>query len=197
MYQWCMPLWTFVRHGESEANRDRWFAGHTDAHLTETGAEQARAARDAVAAVSKARAFSSDLQRARRTAEILLGDPPAVPLHSVPELRERSCGDWEGKPWTELVDLDGLTVLETWSGRPPAGESLRDVAARALAYLASVDDGQDTLVVVHGALIRSVVGVLDGTPPAEIGRWKPANCEVVSRELPTGRMADALKTLPA
>ena len=56
-----------------------------------------------------------------------------------------------------------------------------------MAYLAAVDgaDGS-TLVAAHGALIRAVVGVIDGTPSAEIGLWRPQNCELITRDLEPG-----------
>jgi bisphosphoglycerate-dependent phosphoglycerate mutase len=40
-----MPTWTFVRHGQSVANREGWIAGHYDVPLTEQGEAEAIAAR--------------------------------------------------------------------------------------------------------------------------------------------------------
>ena len=67
-----MATWVFVRHGQSEANRDGWFAGQLDAPLTPLGIEQARQARELLADYAFERAVSSDLCRAHATAEIIL-----------------------------------------------------------------------------------------------------------------------------
>jgi len=189
-----MPQWTFVRHGESEANRDGWFAGQIDAPLTALGIEQAEAAGAAMDSHQWPRAFTSDLQRAHQTAlRILAGR--STPLTITPALRERGCGEWGGRPAQELIETGDIACFDTWDGRPPGGESLRDTAERALRYLAGVDDGRDALVVVHGALIRAVIGLVDGRPVDEIGAWKPRNTEIVERSLSVGTFARHLHAL--
>jgi len=178
--------WHFVRHGQSVANAEGWFSGHIDAALTDQGRAQAEATARAVRAVPIARCVSSDLQRARVTAELILAGRD-VPITTTAALRERTCGDWEGRHVTDLNDSGDMPLFTQWAGRPPGGESLKDVAERAMAYLAAVDgaDGS-TLVAAHGALIRAVVGVIDGTPSAEIGLWRPQNCELITRDLEPG-----------
>ncbi len=191
-----MPLWTLVRHGQSEANRARVFAGHLDSPLTDLGRAQARAARARLATIRFARVVSSDLSRAHDTARLLLDEAAAV--ETFPELRERFCGAYEGRPYAEAEARGELvSIFRAFRARPPGGESLLDVARRALAHLDRLDDGRDVLVVCHGALIRAVVGVLDGKPEDEIGTYHPDNLEFVARELPRGAFAAALARLPA
>lgn len=181
-----MPIWTFVRHGQSVANREGWLAGHLDAPLTEQGRAEAEAARVHLTAPLPTRAFCSDLSRAHDTAQLLLAGRQ-VPLEITPALRERSCGALERRSVADVADDPQLlSTLESWTGRPPRGESLLDVALRAVGWLASVDDEQDTLVVAHGALILAVIGGLDRTPRSEIGGWRPRNCEVIRRQLAVG-----------
>ena len=62
-----------VRHGETLANRDHLIDGQTDSVLTELGKRQAVAAGNALKDVYFGLAVSSDLPRARSTAELLLG----------------------------------------------------------------------------------------------------------------------------
>lgn len=181
-----MPDWHFVRHGQSLANAEGWFAGTYDVDLTELGLEQARMARGSVERLVVDRAFASDLRRAHRTAEVLLGDRE-VPLRITDQLRERCCGDWECRAIAEIEAAGEIGVFLGWRTRPPGGESLEDVAIRALRCLARIDDGAShTLVVAHGALIRAVIGALDCLPHHEIGLWRPKNCEIVTRSLAPG-----------
>ncbi|RMH00112.1 MAG: histidine phosphatase family protein [Deltaproteobacteria bacterium] len=189
-----MPLWTFVRHGQSEANRARRFAGHLDPALTDEGRAQARRARALLREVPHRRVLVSDLARARQTARILLGDGAEVTVRRA--LRERHCGVYEGRPYAEAEacgDMD--RVFRRFRGRPEGGESLEDVARRALAELLRWRDEGDLLVVCHGALIRAVVGVLDGLEDDWIGTYKPRNLEFVVRRVDHGMLARAAERL--
>ena len=76
--------------------------------------------------------------------------------------------------------------LVTWTGAPDQGESLAELASRAVPFLDSIDNGTDTLIVAHGGLIRVLVGLIDGTKRSEIGRFAPRNCEAIHRTLPQG-----------
>lgn len=183
-----MPAWTFIRHGQSQANAEGWFAGQKDSPLTPRGVEQALALRSHVSVLTFRRVFASDLTRALRTAE-LVTEGRGLPVVTTARLRERSCGAWERESIASLEARGEGAVLEDWNGRPPGGESLRDTALRVLAWLADVDADADTLVVSHGAIMRAVLGVLDGLPREEIGLWKPGNGEVLSRVVEVGTWA--------
>src|SRR5688572_24058690 len=180
-----MPVWTFIRHGESVANAEGWLAGHCDTPLTERGVGQARALRLRLGELRFDRVFASDLVRARHTAELLLeGTNPEI--RTTDRLRERDCGAWERRRLEDLELGGDMNLLRLWTGRPPRGESLHDVAKRVIEWLHQVDDDLDTLLVCHGALMRAVIGVMDGTPRTEVGDWRPVNCEVATRIVPAG-----------
>lgn len=180
--------WWFVRHGQSVANAEGWLAGHMDAALTQQGRDEARTLRRALEGIRPSSVVSSDLVRARETAA--LAWPQAAVAH--PALRERSVGAQEGVSIAELRRSGTMNALLTWTGRPPGGESQRDLAIRVLGWLAANDTGSDTLLFVHGGLIRVVIGLVDGTPVDQIGRWAVKNVEVVERQLPIGRWAELL-----
>lgn len=184
----------FVRHGESSANAEGWLAGHGDAPLTERGLAQALALRDVLRARSFDRVVSSDLSRARRTAETIV-EGRGLTLVTSPALRERSCGQWERRTLAELEQSGDIELLQQFDGRSPGGESLRDVAKRVLLGLPALLGEGDNLIVAHGAMMRATIGVLDRVPFDRICAWKPDNCEVATRELSLADLADALRRL--
>lgn len=191
-----MPAFTFVRHGQSTANREGWMAGHLDAPLTDLGVAQAIEAREEVLTRPFARAFSSDLSRAHRTAELIL-EHADIPLQSTPRLRERSAGRWQGRTVEELQREGALERdFHPWTAAPPDGESLEIVARRAIAFLAEIEVAElDTLVVAHGALIRAVMLVVDDLPRDRLDGWRPRNCEAVTRTMAPGKWAKLHHTL--
>ena len=180
-----MPTWWFVRHGESVANAEGWLSGHRDVVLTDRGEAQARRVGRLLQDKPFVRAFSSDLQRAQRTAEIVIG-ARRIPLQIAPELRERNLGTYEGRDRAQLKAEGRFAMLLTWDQAPPGGESHLDLARRVLPWLTTVDDEQDTLVVSHGGMIRTIVGLLDGDDPAELGRHHVHNCAPIRREVALG-----------
>ncbi|MEX1362622.1 MAG: histidine phosphatase family protein [Nannocystaceae bacterium] len=191
-----MPIWTFVRHGESIANREGWLAGHFDSPLTERGEAQAIAARQSLPKSRPTRAFCSDLARAHRTAELLLSDDERIPLVITPQLRERALGAWQRRSVAELTEMgDARRRLASWRGRPPGGESLLEVALRFLGWAASVDSPEDTLVVAHGALIRAVLVVVDDRPRDRIDADRPRNCQAIPRDISQGSWEHRLAAL--
>ena len=181
-----MPRYIFIRHGESIANREGWLSGHTDVPLTESGELHASQTAVELREHRVTRAFSSDLVRASRTAELLLAETGLTAIQT-PFLRERSCGR-DQRNSLSVVQAEGrMTDYDTLDGHPPGGESLRTVAIRAMGFLAENElEDQCTLVVAHGALIRVVVGILDERNPAEFCAWKPGNCELIVRDVAVG-----------
>src|SRR5262245_61454156 len=139
-----MGQYYFIRHGESEANRGDWLAGHRDSPLTERGREQARAACRHVQSLEVQTVLVSDLSRAMETAQIVLTGRE-LPVHYTPLLRERSGGQWEGRPLEELRAAGHISRLRGWFVQPPEGESMHDVVLRALRALAELDAGHNVL----------------------------------------------------
>lgn len=154
-----------VRHGETDWNAARRIQGSTDIPLNETGRAQARAAAAALVeqfAGTHPRVVSSDLSRARETAEIIadaLGAPaPAL----YPDLRERAYGVAEGMTDVEYIDRFGAWDREN----VPEAESTADLRARALrtvrrivgdARRAHAPSDVPVIAVAHGALIGQLI----------------------------------------
>lgn len=190
-----MSSWTFVRHGQSRANAQGWLAGTIDAPLTDLGRAQAEALRDSLLPLpGDCLVHASDLVRASETVRILLAGSP-VPILFSPELRERSIGRFSGASEAELEPLGGHALLRRFTGRPPGGESLRDVGKRALTWMSRQRTPTPRLVVCHGALMRAVLGLLDEMALDEIGNFRPKNCEAFTREISMPRIAELLASL--
>jgi alpha-ribazole phosphatase len=190
-----VTTWTFVRHGESTANAEGWLAGHDGVGLTDRGRAQALKCRAQLALSELSQAYCSDLPRAIETAKILLANRD-IPLQEVAALRERDAGLWTRR---SIADLDPAksTLLARWDCGPPQGETLRDVALRALEWITRSNPVGPVLVVSHGALMRSVIGILDGTPRDAIDTWHPVNCQIVVRSVPPQKWQRLLESVLA
>lgn len=196
--------WTFVRHGESTANAGAFLAGWEDAPLTPLGEQQAAEAGRALGDAPIARVITSDLSRATRTAELALAARAALRGAPVPErppiivtasLRERHLGGWSGLFLRDLRADGRIDTLLGWDTRPPGGESHQDLARRSLRALASLGEDGPTLFVSHGGLLRTLFGLLDGTPRAEIGRHSVPNAQPTVREIAPGSWSALLRDL--
>jgi broad specificity phosphatase PhoE len=182
-------VWAFLRHGQSVANLEGTLAGWTDVPLTPRGEWEARDAGEELASIDFDEVVSSDLVRARETARLALGSwaahtgRPIPALVFDPALRERTVGEWEGKPRAFLREQGQLEHLASWDGRAPGGgESHRDLARRVFPALAR-HLGRRVLFVCHGGVMRVVVGLLDGVEDEDVGKTTPANAEIIVRNV--------------
>ena len=169
-----------IRHGQSTWNAEGRWQGQADPPLSELGEEQARDAARRLRAGAFTSVVASDLQRARRTAE-LLAEALGLAVEVEPDLREIHVGDWTGLTRAE-IDARAPGALADWSeGRTestPGGELRQHLTDRARAVLrrvaAEAGAGDRVLLVTHGALIRNLDRVL-GLAPQGIanlaGRW--------------------------
>jgi broad specificity phosphatase PhoE len=158
-----------VRHGESEHNAQKRISGHANPKLTDKGRQQARQARVRLKNIKFDVVYSSPLDRAVETAEIITGQP--VPEENRrPELRERHWGSLDGKPDKHLEsgnrlkkDLSYEEVLHY--KYVPDMESDHEVSARfisALEEIAKQNPGKTILVAAHGGAIRTTILKLSG-----------------------------------
>jgi len=145
-----------IRHGETLWNREQRCQGFTDIDLSETGIEQAgRAGEYLKKTVKFDAAYSSDLVRAKRTAETI-AHKQGVKVATDHRLRELNQGEMEGKNIAEML-AQRPGFLEKWMQEPaefvmPGGESLTQLQARAFAAYSEILDrhqGQNILIVGH------------------------------------------------
>lgn len=168
-----------VRHGESEWNAVRRLQGQADIDLSAKGEAQAMALAPTIAQLAPDRVITSDLRRARRTAE-LLGYPGA---ESVPGLREVDVGDWTGLEIATIVS-DQAEAYRGWRAgtfAPPGGEEWDAFAARAAAAARTGFATADRLLVVcHGGVIRALLQALLGLNPNRIIPVGPASLTILA-----------------
>jgi broad specificity phosphatase PhoE len=150
-----------ARHGQSVDNGPpQRFSGSLDAPLTDRGREQARTLAAAAAGVGVAALWTSQLIRARETAEIV-GDALGLVPRIDARLAESHRGRWEGRLVTE-IEREEPTGWAAWQRagaafRFPGGESLVEHQRRALAALDAIRAGPlPALVVCHGGTIRAI-----------------------------------------
>jgi broad specificity phosphatase PhoE len=154
-----------VRHGLSEWNAEGLVQGQADPPLSPQGREEARRIAPLVLAEGPEAVVSSDLVRARETAE-LLGAGPVV---TDPRWRESAMGEWTGRRAAELL-ADPSGAFARWRQgleRPPGGESFDEMRARAGAAVRDlVGRGlRSAVVVTHGGPVRAAVAELAGLDP--------------------------------
>lgn len=148
----------FIRHGESEANLGRVFAGHYDVPLTERGRQQAEATAEFLSNVPITAVYASDLSRAFETGRTV-AERLQVPLHSTENLREIAAGEWEAQPFSALEAQPAYQVwLETIGlAHPPNGESvaqLQQRIRRAVEDIVSRHPCQAICIATHATSIR-------------------------------------------
>ncbi|MBI4518862.1 MAG: histidine phosphatase family protein [Deltaproteobacteria bacterium] len=155
----------WVRHGESEGNRDRRFTHSTEVPLTDNGRAQARNAAERIhAQFAPIRVVASPYARARETGEIIAAEL-ALPLSIDPEVREQHMGQLMGQPYDVALQDPAFNPQRRWEWRPPGGEALTDVQRRvvpALLRLASVYPAQDVVVVAHAGVLMAIEAHITG-----------------------------------
>ncbi len=155
-----------IRHGETAWNRVRRMQGHIDIPLNDEGQRQARALGAALAVERPAAIYSSDLQRARATAQPV-ADAHDMPVTCEPALRERCYGGFEGMMYEELAERFPEAFAQ-WRGRDlharfPAGEreaeTLMEFHRRSVDAVTSLarrhqacEEGK-LVIVTHGGVL--------------------------------------------
>jgi broad specificity phosphatase PhoE len=154
-----------VRHGETDWNAEGRLQGHTDRPLSDYGRGQARRLAEELEGEELEAIYSSDLARARETAEIV-GERLGLPIALEPDLREKDWGTWEG---LSAVERDRVEFV---------GESTEAHQERMLRALRRISERHPgnarILVVTHGGSMRRVQTATMGLalPVVEnCGRW--------------------------
>ena len=152
-----MRVWV-VRHGESETNQNGQWTGWLDAPLTKKGESDAALAKEILEKVAFDKIYSSDLQRARRTAEIAID---GCEYTTTPMLREVNVGDIAGKPLSVIYDENNRPMNTDGYGRF-GGESTAQFRERVCAFIKSLEgeECENIAVFSHAGFLRKFLDVI-------------------------------------
>lgn len=157
-------LLTIVRHGETIENLNGIVQGHCHGSLSEQGLIQAKCVADRLKGEKFDAIISSDLGRAKQTAEEIAKYHGDTKLETSQDLRECASGIFDGRP-REDRRLDMRKSRQNpYSYRPEGGENFYDVEARIkkfLNYLFSRFNDKNVLIITHGRWIKLMFNVLN------------------------------------
>jgi broad specificity phosphatase PhoE len=161
-----------VRHGQSTYNGQARLQGQADPPLSDAGRAEAKLLKPALPRFDETQVVTSDLQRARETAE-LLGYPGA---RLDARFREIDVGEWAGRPLSEFPS-GAETAWRGGSLKAPDGESWEDLRARVGGAVDElVAAGGTWLVVCHGGVVRAALSHVTGADAQRVAG--PANASV-------------------
>jgi broad specificity phosphatase PhoE len=150
-----------VRHAETDLKGT--FCGHSDPPLNDAGRAQLPAILDAIGNRPLEIILSSDLLRARQTAEAI-SQHSGAKLLLRPGLREIFFGEWEALRWDEIEERDP-SFARAWmksfpSLTPPGGESFLDFEARVrneFLFISGLVRSNALVVVTHAGVMRAML----------------------------------------
>ena len=160
------PDFHFLRHGQTDWNREGRFQGLADTALNATGIEQAHAAADVLARRRIDRIVTSPLIRALKTAAIV-SERIAIPLDIDSQLSERGFGHLEGQVVNDVKRKIGIAPDVPMAAHLPAdAEQWPDTVARTKAAIdawLARHPGERVLFVAHHGLFAALTEILIGT----------------------------------
>ncbi len=163
-----MTTLILVRHGESEANKVKVFAGNYDIPLSQHGHKQAQTTAKYLKENYKIdKVYASDLQRAYATGKYI-SEIFDIPIVKEKKLREISAGEWEGKSFTHLEETYKEDYKEwrndTGNARPTGGESVKELSERinsVLLKIAEENENKTVAIATHATPIRAMQSLVE------------------------------------
>ncbi len=171
---------SIARHGQTFENLTQIVQGWAFGTLTEEGLQQAAKLADRLANENFSAIYSSDLDRARRTA-VAIAKFHDVEIQFDPALRERNFGVFEGKLVEEVMKQYALEQLYSPDFKVDGGESYAELQKRSSNFFNSLfarHENEDVLVVSHGGPISTYLLDLHNLPLAwnkDYAKFQPHN----------------------
>jgi probable phosphoglycerate mutase len=169
-------LTIIIRHGETLGNRNRILQGHLLGQLTEIGKRQVRDLSLKLLEYGRFdQIISSDLERAKETADLISKEIPPCKILYEKQLRERYYGDLEGKHVSRLKRLLVENKKDIRWLRIPNAEKYEDFELRITNFysrLIACKPDQKILLVTHAGVMQVLLEkILRRT------WWGIGNCE--------------------
>ena len=169
-----------VRHGETNWNKDSRIMGHLPIPLNKKGENEAKDLAEALSLLQKTRVFSSDILRAKQTAEII-NKKVKGRIYYNEGLREKGGGKIEGEYWTEE---HSKMSFEEWEKivEKMGGESIEGFEQRVWSSFSEIvqdNFNQEKIVVVsHGGPIKIIIKNIFGTDNSIHRKIRIYNCSI-------------------
>ncbi len=152
-----------VRHGQTEWNIQGKIQGHKNANLTEDGLKQGDKVAERMASEKIDIIYSSDLDRARITAE-KISKTTGAKLIVTEELREMNFGVWEGEFFKDVKVSDPDGYMK-WMKEPEnlniaEGETLEILEKRmekVINKIVAENEGKNIVIVSHGTALKTLI----------------------------------------
>ena len=166
-----------IRHGQTKWNVEKRMQGRKDSPLTELGVEQARKLKHSLKDIKWDAIYSSSLQRALTTANIIRGDLtiPIIPLYG---LQEMCFGDWEGKLTEDIARQEPHKYEDFWMSPDlyvtSTGEDFFEVQKRVLKEIKRILEQHKTgnvLIVAHTVIVKLLMAYFEDRPLEAL--WNP------------------------
>ncbi|HEB12190.1 MAG TPA: histidine phosphatase family protein [Actinobacteria bacterium] len=152
-----------VRHGETEDNAANIVQGQTHGRLSANGRSQAKLAALRLEGTKIDAVYTSDLERARVTAEAIAARLPVLTRKEDARLREQDFGVFEGQPIIELLDKMDHENADFATFAPSGGETRVEFQKRVLQFFDETRArhvGETVLIVTHYGVINIFLGWL-------------------------------------
>lgn len=162
-----------IRHGETVANSENRYLGHTDSPLTQLGLRQVEELAERLLFKNLEVIFHSDLPRAMTTAMSLVSRI-SVPVYSDSRLRELSFGQIEGLNYTQAMETYAKDIRDWYDDyehkAPPGGETLTVMRNRVYEFLGELVEMsfRSVAIFTHGGVCKLLVAHATGQPFDEV-----------------------------
>ena len=187
-----------IRHGETNANKNSVLQGSSNWPLNEDGIKLAKITGEKMKDIKFDVCFSSPLDRAKSTAELVLqnSNNNNVEIIFDDRLKEINMGIYEGKKIKpDELEVPIIKILlfkynAYLSGRFKGGETAKEVSKRTQSFLKELSkkNYENVLVSTHGCALRAMLNMLYKN---KFSFWQgrvPYNCSVSIIEVKNGKM---------
>ncbi|KAG5518730.1 hypothetical protein PMAC_002699 [Pneumocystis sp. 'macacae'] len=174
----------FVRHGETDFNRNGRIQGSLDTSLNDVGYKQAIDVSNYLCTMKIDKILCSDLLRAKQTIEPFLRKKPNIHCQYFPELQENCMGTLSGLTWDEIK----IKLKQEKTSLDDYGESKIEFIQRIMNFWENVilpmkGCVSTILVVTHGGYIATLVNQLSklgflNIPENIVITGSPKNCSI-------------------
>ena len=149
----------FIRHGETDYNKDKRFQGHLNIPLNQKGIVQAKIALDCSKSLKIDKIYCSPLKRAVETAKIVNSFHNAQIIKD-DRIKEINMGSLQGKCKDKLKKFE--QILAYTNPERFGGESHEEFCARVKSFLDEIiDSNENILIVSHGGVYRAIYKIMN------------------------------------